>query len=243
MSRRPKIQPIECLAITNRGEAAMRCIRAVKALRALEGSSLQCVALYTDVDREAPYVRHADRAVRLEAPHGPVRAYLDVESLIHALRDARADAVWPGWGFAAEDPEFADRVVAEGLRFLGPTGDVMRAVGDKVGGKQLAKRAGLPVIPWSDGAVPDAASAARAARKLGFPVILKAASGGGGRGMRVVESEDQIESAFASASAEGLSTFGDPTLFLERKLSSGRHVEVQIAGDQHGHVISLGCRD
>jgi acetyl/propionyl-CoA carboxylase alpha subunit/acetyl-CoA carboxylase carboxyltransferase component len=236
-------RPIERLAIANRGEAAMRCIRAVKALRAQEGSSLECVALYTDADRQAPYVRHADRSYRLEAPDGAVRAYLDVDRLMAALHEVGADAVWPGWGFAAEDPEFADRVVADGLRFLGPTGDVMRGVGDKVGGKQQAERAGLPVIPWSGGAVADAADAKRWAEEIGLPVILKAASGGGGRGMRVVESLDQIESAFASASAEGKAAFGDPTLLLERKLDGGRHIEVQIAADLHGNIVALGCRD
>ena len=126
---------IRRLAILNRGEAAIRCIRSVKALRALEHSDLESIAIYTDVDRDAPFVRHADRAVRLEAPNGAVAAYLDHDRLIALLVRAGADAVWPGWGFVSEDPDFADRVTDQGIRFLGPPGEVMRALGDKIDGK------------------------------------------------------------------------------------------------------------
>ncbi len=221
----------------------MRCIRAVKALRAFENSTLQSLALYTDVDRDATYVRHADRRIRLEAPAGPVRAYLDIESLMPILRESGADAVWPGWGFLAEDPEFADRVVAEGLRFLGPTGDVIRAVGDKMGAKRLAEEVDVPVVPWSQGPVEDVAAASRAAPEVGFPLLVKATAGGGGRGIRVVETASDLESAFASAVAEAHSAFGDGTVFLERRLSGARHIEVQIAADLHGGIVALGCRD
>jgi acetyl/propionyl-CoA carboxylase alpha subunit len=162
---------IHRLAIVNRGEAAMRCVRAVKALRALEGSDLECIALYTAVDHDAPFVRHADQALRLRAPKGPVAAYLDRDGLIAALLDAGADAVWPGWGFVAEDPEFAAAVVAAGLTFLGPSAAVMRELGDKVAAKRSAERVGVPVIPWSGGAVENAEDARACAERIGMPLL------------------------------------------------------------------------
>jgi acetyl/propionyl-CoA carboxylase alpha subunit/acetyl-CoA carboxylase carboxyltransferase component len=216
----------------------------VKTLRALEGSDLRAVALYTDVDRDAPFVRHADAAVRLPAaPGAEVRAYLDHDVVLAALRGANADAVWPGWGFVAEDPAFADRVAAEGLRFCGPSGDAMRALGDKIAAKQLAEAAGIPVAPWSGGLVADEAAAAEAAARIGYPLAVKAAAGGGGRGIRVVAAAPALEAAFRSAEAEARAAFGDGRLFLERLVSGARHVEVQIAGDAHGRVVALGARD
>ena len=235
--------PIRCIGVVNRGEAAMRCVRAVKALRAEEGSSLRVAVLYTDVDRDAPFVRHADAAVRLAAASGEVRAYLDHDLVMAALRAAGADAVWPGWGFVAEDPAFADRVLAAGLRFLGPSSAAMRALGDKIAAKELAERAGVPVAAWSRGAVADAESAARIGEQIGYPLVVKAAAGGGGRGIRIVDDPASLPAAFASAAAEAQAAFGDGRLFLERKVEHGRHVEVQIAGDQHGHVVALGTRD
>ena len=145
--------PIRRLGIVNRGDAAVRCLRTIKSLRAREGCDLRAVVLYTAVDRDAPFVRHADAAVLLPAAAGEVRAYLDHDLVIAALRRAGVDAVWPGWGFVAEDPAFADRVVAEGMRFLGPSGEAMRALGDKIAGKQVAERVGVPVAPWSGGTV------------------------------------------------------------------------------------------
>ena len=151
--------PIRRLAIVNRGEAAMRCIRTVKALRALEGSDMEVVALYTDVDREAPFVRHADHAIRLSPRATPVASYLDHDLLISTLRKVGAYAVWPGWGFVAESPEFVDRLQAAGIRFLGPTGDTMRRLGDKIASKELAERVGVPVTAWSGGVLRDLAHA------------------------------------------------------------------------------------
>jgi acetyl/propionyl-CoA carboxylase alpha subunit/acetyl-CoA carboxylase carboxyltransferase component len=234
---------IRCLGIVNRGEAAMRCIRAVKALRASEGSSLRAVALYTDVDRDAPFVRHADTAIRLAATSGEVRAYLDHELVIAALVRAGADAVWPGWGFVAEDPAFADRVVAEDMLFLGPSGAAMRALGDKIAAKQLAERAGVPVTAWSGGAVADETKAVRAAKRLGYPLVVKAAAGGGGRGIRMVENAAALPAAFRAAASEARAAFGDGRLFLERCVAGARHIEVQIAADAHGEVRALGARD
>ncbi len=234
---------IRRIAIVNRGEAAMRCIRSVKALRALEHSELESIAIYTAVDRDAPFVRHADRAVRLESPNGSVAAYLDHDRLIALLLRVGADAVWPGWGFVSEDPDFADRVTDFGMRFLGPPGDVMRVLGDKIDAKRIAEEAGIPVVPWSRGVVRDEEHALHCAAEVGYPVAVKAAAGGGGRGIRMVESESELVQAFRSASAEARTAFGDDRLFIERRLPRGRHIEVQIAVDSKGLAMSLGCRD
>ena len=234
-------QPIRRLAIANRGESAMRCIRAVKALRAQEGSDLQAVALYTEVERDAPFVRHADIAIQLDGTG--VAAYLDHAVLLEAIRSADADAVWPGWGFVAEDPGFVERLADEGIRFLGPQADAMRALGDKIGAKRLAEAAGVPVTAWSHGELADAAEARRHAEAIGFPVVVKASAGGGGRGIRVVDDPAGLEDAFASAGSEALAAFGDGRLFVEKKVEGGRHIEIQIAADQQGHVLAVGCRD
>jgi acetyl/propionyl-CoA carboxylase alpha subunit/acetyl-CoA carboxylase carboxyltransferase component len=238
------IRPIHRLAIVNRGEAAMRCIRAVKALRAAEGSRMQAVAIYTPVDRNAPFVRHADLAVPLPAEKGgEVAAYLDHDRLLDALREARADAVWPGWGFVAEDPSFVEYLDEAGIRFLGPTAQAMRRLGDKISAKEIAEKSGVPVAPWSGGVVADEIEAARHAKRLGYPLVVKASAGGGGRGIRVVEDPAALAAAFHSAASEAATAFGDNRVFLERKISMGRHVEVQIAADEDGFVVSLGCRD
>ena len=234
---------IRRIAIVNRGEPAMRCIRAVKALRAIEGSEIEVVALYTQPDRDAPFVRHADRSIGLPSPSGAVAAYLDHDRLLAALREVGADAVWPGWGFVAEDPVFVDRLAAADIRFLGPSADAMRMLGDKITSKLLAEKAGVPVTPWSGGALADAAEARDHAARIGYPVVVKATAGGGGRGIRIVRKESEIEEAFRSASAEALSAFGNGDLFLEKMVTGGRHIEVQIAADQHGHVIAVGSRD
>ena len=189
-------------------------------------------------------MRQADAALRLE-PTGAtaVSAYLDHEGLLDALRRGGADAVWPGWGFVAEDADFADQVAAAGLTFLGPRGDVMRALGDKIGAKRVAESAGVPVIPWSGGEVESVEEAKEHAARIGYPVVLKASAGGGGRGIRVVPSENELEAAYESARSEARTAFGDDRLFVESQLRRGRHIEVQIAADQHGTAWALGCRD
>jgi acetyl/propionyl-CoA carboxylase alpha subunit/acetyl-CoA carboxylase carboxyltransferase component len=236
-------KPIRRLAIANRGEAAMRCIRAVKSLGALESSGIEVIALYTDVDRAAPFVRHADIALRLPTKGSAVSAYLDHELLVSMLLRAGADAVWPGWGFVSEDPVFVSKVNAAGMRFLGPPPDVMRKLGDKIESKHLAERADVPVTPWSRGVVANESEAKTHGKAIGYPLMLKASAGGGGRGIRVVREESQLGELFRSASAEARGAFGDDRLFMEKMVQGGRHIEVQIVADQHGSVVALGCRD
>jgi acetyl/propionyl-CoA carboxylase alpha subunit/acetyl-CoA carboxylase carboxyltransferase component len=234
---------IRRIAIVNRGEAAMRCLRAVKSLRAREGSDLQAVVLYTSVDRDTPFVRHADVAVELRHGGSAVGAYLDADGLLSAIAGTGADAVWPGWGFLAEDPAFAERVEQAGLCFLGPSADTMRRLGDKISAKRLAEAADVAVAPWSNGEVADGEAATHHAQRIGYPLMIKASAGGGGRGIRVVGLAAELPEALRSAAAEARAAFGDGRLFLERRVDAGRHVEVQIAGDVQGHVIALGCRD
>lgn len=234
---------IRRLAIVNRGEAAVRCIRTVRSLREREASDLHVIALHTSAERDAPFVRQADVAVELPAAVSPVASYLDHAGVLAALRASAADAVWPGWGFVAEDPGFVDRLASEGIVFLGPSAATMRRLGDKIAAKELAEAAGVPVAPWSGGALEDSDEALLHAQRIGFPVALKASAGGGGRGIRMVQRAEDLRSAFDEAASEAITAFGDGRLFLEACVVGGRHIEVQILGDSHGNVFALGCRD
>ena len=234
---------IERLAIVNRGEAAVRCLRTAKSLRELEGGGLEVIALVTPPDRDAPFARQADRAIELPAQSGAVAAYLDHDGVIGALRSANVDAVWPGWGFVAEDPVFVERLAAEGIVFLGPPASAMRELGDKITSKRLAERAGVPVTAWSGGEVADEDEAMQHAERIGFPVVVKATAGGGGRGIRLVHKASELAEAFRSAKAEATSAFGNGALFVESMVRGGRHIEVQIAADEHGNAVAFGSRD
>jgi len=240
---------IRRLAIVNRGEAAMRCLAAVGELDDDFGDPVTTIALYTDPDEAALFVRQADEAVPLGpalitgSDGGRRAAYVDTDTVMAALARARADAVWVGWGFVAESADFAARCEAAGITFVGPPSDVIRLLGDKVRAKQLAERLGIPVVPWSGGPVHDTRGAEIAAGLLGYPVLVKAAAGGGGRGIRLVESESALAAAFASAQREAQAAFGDPTVFIERKLDAVRHVEVQVIADGQGTVWAAGIRD
>ncbi|HEU5083374.1 MAG TPA: biotin carboxylase N-terminal domain-containing protein, partial [Acidimicrobiales bacterium] len=227
------------IAIVNRGEAAMRLIHAAREL------DLTAVALHTAAERRAMFVREADEAVCFEDLGVPLAGtpYLDLDVLEAALRAARAEAVWVGWGFVAERPEFAQRCEELGLTFVGPSAEVMRLLGDKIAAKRLAEEADVPLAPWSGGPVADVDEAMAAAERIGFPLMVKAAAGGGGRGIRRVDAADDLASAFERARDEGAKAFGDPTVFLERVVSDARHVEVQIIADQHGNVWAPGVRD
>lgn len=203
--------------------------------------------MYTDPDRFAGFVRDADEAISLgpalrRAAESMRPAYLDHERILAALRATRADAVWPGWGFLAEDPAFVEKLEASGLVFLGPAAETMRRLGDKIEAKRLAESVDVPVAPWSGGPVAREELRERA-EQIGYPLLLKATAGGGGRGIRRVDSPDELEPAFRSASVEAANAFGDGTLFMEVCLSDSRHIEVQVAADMHGGVLALGLRD
>ncbi|MBO0802909.1 MAG: ATP-grasp domain-containing protein [Nocardiopsaceae bacterium] len=229
------------VAIVNRGEAAMRLIRAVRDLSLQTGERIETVALYTDVDSAATFVREADLAYLL----GPAsaRPYLDYDVLERALAETGADAAWVGWGFVAEDPVFADRCAKAGVTFIGPDAEAMRKLGDKIGAKLIAEQAGVPVAPWSRGEVATLPDALAAAEDIGYPLMLKATAGGGGRGIRAIASPDDLAESFERTSAEALRAFGSGTVFLERLMTGARHVEVQVIADGQGTAWAIGVRD
>lgn len=238
------------VAIVNRGEPAMRFIHAAREFRLEHGISLRTIALYSDPDRHAMFVREADEAIAL----GPAQfmdpevlraksTYLDYSRLERALEQARADAVWVGWGFVAEHAAFADLCREMGIVFIGPNGDVMRQLGDKIAAKRLAERARIPVAPWSLGPVDTIGDASAHAERLGFPLLIKATAGGGGHGIRLVHAAKQLPEAFERARAEAFKAFGDPSVFLERSIEGAHHVEVQIIADQYGTTWAVGVRD
>ena len=238
------------VAVVNRGEAAMRFIHAVGDFNQEHGTSLRTIALFTEPDRRSMFVREADEAVSLGPPQvlDPntqqlKSSYVDYGRIERALATARADAVWAGWGFVAEHAAFADLCRELGIVFIGPDGDVMRRVGDKIASKRIAEQAQIPVTPWSNGPVECLADAQAHGMRLGYPLLIKATAGGGGRGIRLVCSADQLPQAFASARAEAFKAFGDPTVFLEHLVQGARHVEVQIIADQYGMTWAAGVRD
>ncbi|WP_248491269.1 carboxyl transferase domain-containing protein [Tsukamurella sp. PLM1] len=228
------------IAIVNRGEAAMRLIHAVRDLAAETGQQIETVALYTDVDRTATFVREADIAYDL----GPAaaRPYLNYELLGRALQETGADAAWVGWGFVAEDPVFAEKCAEVGVTFVGPSADAMRQLGDKIGAKLIAEEVGVPVAPWSRGPVETLEDAKDKAKDIGYPLMLKATAGGGGRGIRMVASDADLEDAYLRTREEAERAFGSGVVFLERLVTGARHVEVQVISDGET-AWALGVRD
>ncbi|MGI8873690.1 MAG: carboxyl transferase domain-containing protein [Egibacteraceae bacterium] len=234
------------IAIVNRGEPAMRLIHAVRELEHERPQGLVTIALHTDAERGAMFVRQADEAVRIGPGPGETAGanpYLDHDELARALLEARADAAWVGWGFVAEDAAFAERCEDIGVAFVGPSGAVMRRLGDKIEAKRLAEQTHVPVAPWSGGAVESVEEARRHAAEIGYPLAVKATAGGGGRGIRVVRDADDLELSFERARDEARRVFGDPTVFMERLVTGARHIEVQVIADGHGGVWAAGVRD
>ncbi|SCG66219.1 ATP-binding protein [Micromonospora inositola] len=229
------------VAIVNRGEAAMRLIHAVRELAAETGTRIETVALYTDVDRTATFVREADIAYDLGPASG--RPYLDLKALERALVETGADAAWVGWGFVAEDPAFAELCEKVGVVFVGPSAKAMRKLGDKIGAKLIAEEVGVPVAPWSRGAVETLDAALAAATEIGYPLMLKATAGGGGRGIRVITNAAELADAYDRTSQEAARAFGSGVVFLERLVTGARHVEVQVIADGQGTAWALGVRD
>ncbi len=222
--------------IANRGEIALRIIRACREL------NVETVAVYSTADEDALHVRFADHAVRI-GPGPSSESYLNRSALISAAEVSGADALHPGYGFLAENADFSDMCEMHGIAFIGPSAEMIRRMGDKAVAKQLMTAAGVPVVPGSDGEVDNPRVAKELAVGIGFPVILKASAGGGGRGMRIANTPDDVESAFNMASQEAESGFGNGALYLEKYIINPRHVEMQILGDAQGNIIHLNERD
>lgn len=236
MDRSKLYRRFRTLLIANRGEIACRVIRSARAM------GLRTVAVYSEADRDAMHVALADEAVLL----GPARArdsYLNIERVIEAAKKTGAEAVHPGYGFLSENAEFAQACLDAGLVFVGPTAEMMTAMGSKSGSKQLMEKAGVPLVPGYHGEAQDEAILAEAAHKIGFPVLVKASAGGGGRGMRVVKSAGELSAAIVSAKREAKAAFGDDRMLIEKYVQNPRHIEVQIIGDSHGNLLSLFERE
>jgi acetyl-CoA carboxylase, biotin carboxylase subunit len=222
--------------IANRGEAAVRLVRSCHDL------GIEAVAVYSTADRDGLWVRLADRAVCI-GPHAPADSYLRVPNLIAAAETTGCDAVHPGWGFLAENAGFVRACQDNDLVFVGPPAEAIEVMGDKARAKQTMRAAGVPLVPGSERRLQDAAEASALAGQVGYPVLLKASAGGGGRGMRLVSAPDQVEEAFRTASAEARSAFGDGGMYLEKAIVEPRHVEMQVLADADGGVLVLGERD
>ncbi|OVE86815.1 acetyl-CoA carboxylase biotin carboxylase subunit [Agrobacterium tumefaciens] len=220
---------IKSVLIANRGEIAVRIINAAKSL------GIRTVQVHSVADADMLAVKLADEAVDIGSP-APKKSYLNIDAVIAAAKAAGVDAVHPGYGFLSENGDFADAVVAAGMTFVGPSGDAIRLLGDKVAARDVAARAGVPTVPGSGGRVSDLAQAHEIADRTGFPMMIKAAAGGGGRGIRIVDSVSELDKQFPLASAEAAAAFGDGGLYIEKVISKARHVEVQIFGDGENFV-------
>lgn len=228
---------LEKVLIANRGEIALRILRACKEL------GIKTVAVHSKVDADLKHVRLADESVCI-GPNSPAGSYLNIPAIISAMEVTDSVAVHPGYGFLAENADFAEQVERSGFIFIGPSAEVIRLMGDKVSAIETMRKAGVPTVPGSNGALTDDHSlTVKIAKSIGYPVIIKAASGGGGRGMRVVRTEAHLLNAISVTRSEALGAFGDSTVYMEKFLETPRHVEVQILADNHGNVIHLGDRD
>tara|TARA_B110001450_G_scaffold91143_1_gene86501 strand:+ start:474 stop:1814 length:1341 start_codon:yes stop_codon:yes gene_type:complete len=228
---------LEKVLIANRGEIALRILRACKEL------GIKTVAVHSKVDAALKHVKLADEAICI-GPNPSVQSYLNVPAIISAMEITGAEGVHPGYGFLAENADFAEQVEKSGFVFIGPTADTIRIMGDKVAAIKAMKVAGVPTVPGSDGPLSDDQAVLRqTANRIGYPVIIKAAAGGGGRGMRVVEDESALINAISITKTEAAAAFGDGTVYMEKFLQNPRHVEVQILADGQGHAIHLGDRD
>ena len=228
--------PITRLLIANRGEIALRIHRAAHEM------GIETVAVHSTADADAMHVRLADHAICIGPPPAS-QSYLNTAAIIAAAEISGADAIHPGYGFMSENAQFAEIVEAHGIVWIGPKPEHIRTMGDKVEAKRTAGALGLPLVPGSDGAVSDSAVAAKIAEEIGYPVIIKAASGGGGRGMKVCNSPDQLETLMKQAGNEAKAAFGDDTVYIEKYLGNPRHIEFQVFGDGNGTAIHLGERD
>lgn len=224
------------ILIANRGEIALRIIRACREL------GVKTVAVYSEADKDSLHVRYANEAVCIGGSTS-ANSYLNIPNIISAAEIADVEAIHPGYGFLAEDSHFAEICESCQIKFIGPTSETISLMGDKMAAKDSAKRAGLPVIPGSTGLVNNKEEALRIAKRLKYPVIIKAAAGGGGKGMRICHNDVRLISAFLTAQREAEAAFGNPAIYIEKFVENPRHVEIQIVGDEYGHIVHLGERD
>lgn len=224
------------ILIANRGEIALRIIRAAREL------GIKTVAVYSEADLDSLHVKFADEAVCIGPPSSR-ESYLNIPRLIASAEVTNADAIHPGYGFLAENANFADICASSGITFIGPRPDAIAAMGDKALAKETMKRAGVPVVPGSEGVLSDLVHAKKTAQEIGFPVIIKATAGGGGRGMRIVRSLDELENAYLTASHEAETAFSNASVYIEKYIEQPRHVEIQIMADNYGTVVHFGERD
>jgi len=224
------------ILIANRGEIALRVLRACKEL------GIPTVAVHSTADADAMHVRFADESVCI-GPPAAKESYLNIPSILSACEITGADAVHPGYGFLSENARFAEILTEHGVQFIGPKPEHIRIMGDKIEAKRTAKKLGIPVVPGSEGGVSSDQEASKIAREIGFPVLIKAAAGGGGRGMKVANSAAELSTALSTARAEAKAAFGDDAVYIEKYLERPRHIEIQVLGDGHGNAIHLGERD
>jgi acetyl-CoA carboxylase biotin carboxylase subunit len=228
--------PFKKILIANRGEIAIRITRACREL------NIGSVAIFSDADRDSLHVFLADQAFNV-GPAPSKESYLNIDKILAVAKEAGADAIHPGYGFLSENTHFARACAKNGIVFIGPTPENIEAMGDKLSAKALMKEAKVPTVPGSDGGVETLEEAIEVTKKIGFPVIIKASAGGGGKGMRVVKSDDELESAFRACRSEGQNYFADPTVYIEKFINDPKHIEIQVFGDTHGNVVHLFERE
>ena len=224
------------ILVANRGEIALRVMRTAKAM------GISTVAVYSEADRHAPHVKYADEAVLL-GPAPSSESYLVMDKVIEAAKATGADGIHPGYGFLSENSEFANKIADAGIIFIGPGQEAIETMGSKLAAKDAVKAYDIPMVPGIDEAITDPEKAKVIAKEIGFPILIKASAGGGGKGMRVVESEDELEEQMNRAISEALSAFGDGSVFIEKYISSPRHIEIQVLADKHGNVVHLFERE
>lgn len=227
---------IKRILIANRGEIALR------ALRTIQEMGKEAIVVHSTADKDALYVKYADASICIGAPRSS-DSYLNIPAILSAAEISEADAIFPGYGFLSENQNFVEICQKHNIKFIGPSVEAMSLMSDKSKAKQVMQRAGVPVVPGSDGEITDMSVAKKLAKEIGYPVILKAAAGGGGRGMRVVEKEEDLEKNFWAAESEAMSAFGDGSMYMEKYISNPRHIEVQILADEHGNAVHIGERD
>ncbi|MEY3343243.1 MAG: Acetyl-/propionyl-coenzyme carboxylase alpha chain [Bacteroidota bacterium] len=230
------IRKIEKILVANRGEIALRVMRSAREM------GIATVAVFSDADRNAPYVRYADEAVHIGPPPSS-QSYLDFDKIIGAAKSTGAHAIHPGYGFLSENAAFARRVREEGIILIGPSPESMEVMGSKLAAKDAVKKYDIPLVPGTDYAITDIDKARKIASEVGFPILVKASAGGGGKGMRIVEHESQFDEMLHLAVSEATSAFGDGSVFIERYVGSPRHIEVQVMGDMHGNIVHLFERE